>query len=168
MCIRILSPISNHFFCPLKHTDPIWTAAQNNARILSVKSRTKLNSLIFCHHTRSRSISSDWVVIFFSSSLAQHPNCLPAGGPGCAVRSTGEQLLLLRRVYLRLHYENCHHLPLSNASQREKKDKKKGIEGRKRKGNWFFFIVPRGILGTPLALFKKKRKGKELNSLHFA
>lgn len=38
----------------------------------------------------------------FSRLSVQHLDCLPAGGPGLAARLAGEQLLLPRRVYLRL------------------------------------------------------------------
>lgn len=143
----LLSPASSYF---LKHTGTIriWP---KYSRIPSSGSGMKLKWLIFFLHARSRSISSDWDLIVschwaFSSS-AQHPDWLPAGGPGLGcmprrrtVSSAAVSLFVPR-------YENCCHLAFPYTFQNE--TKWTGAEARRGgdRRNWFLLIrAARGTL----------------------
>jgi len=90
----------------------------------------KLKSLIFFPRTRNRSISGDGDVIFSChwafSSLAQHPDCLSAGGPGLTARLAGEQLLLPRRVYLRLAMRIAIIYPSPTSPKTERRNRQAG------------------------------------------
>lgn len=123
------------FLALLKHTDTI-RIEPKYSRILSSDLGMKLKSLIFFLHARSRSISGDWDVIFSChwafSSLAQHPDWMPAGGPGLTARLAGEQLLLPRRVYLRLAMRIAiiYPSPTPPKKKRNRQERKRGMDER--------------------------------------
>lgn len=104
----------------------------------------KLKSLIFFLRTRSRSISGDRDVIFSChwafSSLAQHPDCLPAGDPGLTARLAREQLLLPRRVYLRLAMRIAIIYP-SPTPPKKKRNRQQGKRGKDAKGEIDSFLI---------------------------
>lgn len=125
-----LSSASSYF---LKHmgTIQIWP---KYSRILSSGSGMKLKWLIFFLHARSRSISSDWDLIFschwaFSSS-AQHPDWLTAGNPGLGCMPRRRTVTSAAASLFVPHYENCRHLVFPDTSQNETKwrEEKRGKE----------------------------------------
>lgn len=80
----------------------------------------------------------DWDVIFFlplGFSRLRHSSsdCLPAGGPGLAARLGGEQLLLPRRVYLRLAMRIAIIYP-SPTPPKKKRNRQEGEQGRGWRG----------------------------------
>lgn len=141
---RQQSPRSRlQLFLPLlKHTGTI-RIGPKYSRILSSDSGMKLKSLIFFLHARSRSISPDWDVIFSChwafSSLAQHPDWLPAGDPSLTARLAGEQLLLPRRVYLRLAMRIAIIYP-SPTPPEKKRNRQEGKGGKDERGKLIFFF----------------------------
>lgn len=115
----------------------------------------KLKSLIFFLHARSRSISPRlgrdiFRAIGFSRLRHSGPDCLPAGGPGLTARLGGEQLLLPRRVYLRLAMRIAIIYP-SPTPPKKKRNRQEGERGEDWEGqNWFFLThTAQGTLGTP-------------------
>lgn len=128
-CLQLFLPL-------LKHTGTI-RIGPKYSRILSSDSGMKLKSLIFFLHARSRSISRDWDVIFSChwafSSLARHPDWLPAGGPSLTARLGGEQLLLPWRVYLRLAMRIAIIYP-SPTPPEKKRNRQEGKRGKDERG----------------------------------
>lgn len=94
----------------------------------------KLKWLIFFLHARSRSISSDWDLIFschwaFSSS-AQHPGWLPAGGPGFGYMPRRRTVTSAAASLFVPHYENCRHLVSPDTYPKRKRNDGRRSEGR--------------------------------------
>lgn len=115
----------------------------------------KLKSLIFFLRARSRSISPRlgrdiFPAIGFSRLRHSSLDCLPAGGPGLTARLGGEQLLLPRRVYLRLAMRIAIIYP-SPTPPKKKRNRQEGKRGKDWEGqNWFFLThAAQGTLGTP-------------------
>lgn len=115
----------------------------------------KLKSLIFFLHARSRSISPRlgcdiFPAIGFPRLRHSSLDCLPAGGPGLTARLGGEQLLLPRRVYLRLAMRIAIIYP-SPTPPKKKRNRQEGKRGRDWEGqNWFFLThTAQGTLGAP-------------------